>query len=144
MSHLASFVLLMVKTFLKYFLSVYLLLLSGITVLYGDTAQEGRFGEQELVDNIFKSNHDLLIHPPCQNNQWGKRLFEVTEVEDSEDEKKTLKRSVEIKNYLTAFLRDQLLKSFFFENTEKRAPLHQYFPSSQTPKRHIILEVFLI
>ncbi|MCE7992228.1 MAG: hypothetical protein HEP71_09620 [Roseivirga sp.] len=134
----------MVRTFFKYFLTVYLLLSGSVAVLYGNSARNEEFCTSESVQDIFEVNQDFLIHTPSQNTQRRSRLFEITEVEESEDEKKALKRSFESRSYLAAFLRDQLLKSFFFENKKKRLPLFQYFPSSLTPKRHIIFEVFLI
>ncbi len=134
----------MIKVFLKYCLLVSLLISGSASQIYGNTVSDRALSLAQEEHHSFDTDHSPVIHAPAHSSQRRNWLFEITEVEETEDEDKVLKRTFEVRSFLAAYLRDQLLKSLFFESRERKALPDQYAPASFPPRRHVMFEVFLI
>lgn len=140
----------MVKTVLKYFLSLIIFLLYGHGLLHAHTGRECiHYSSTEILDCIALSSQDtvqddqaLIEIPSSSNSKHDDLKFKasVIELEEEDESSESFKKYTDNVSYAT-FLHASLIPVFFYQDLKKGLISKKYYPYS-TNKWYLRLEVF--
>lgn len=137
----------MIKTLMKYLVSIYVILLCGYGNLYANDNQDSiaiSLNKECNQSDIIQSFHDLMTQSLQSNVSQDINKIRATDNEVAEEEEvASIKKDKTSSVYFSTVLYAEQL-GCFCNNVKKRLPQSKFFARFLTNKLHVIFSVFRI